>query len=147
MSQKEFQRVKVIENAAGGRLSVREASRLLQLSERQVQRLKRRYQPDSVGWVQHGNRGRAMPWAVSLPQQQLILRLARGKYQGFNDSHLTEKLQCAVKRRWSTASESLARELFAPPGSNRSGGGGNKAVGASGVEGRYGDSASVQAVT
>jgi transposase len=85
MSQKEFQRVKVIENAAGGRLSVREASRLLQLSERQVQRLKRRYQPDSVDWVQHGNRGRAMPWAVSLPQQQLILRLARGKYQGFND--------------------------------------------------------------
>jgi len=93
MSQKEFQRVKVIENAAGGRLSVREASRLLQLSERQVQRLKRRYRPDSVGWVQHGNRGRPMPWAVSLPQKQLILTLARGKYQGFNDSHLAEKLR------------------------------------------------------
>jgi transposase len=92
MSQKEFQRVKVIENAAGGRLSVREASRLLHLSERQVQRLKRRYRPDAVGWVQHGNRGRCMPWAVSLPQKQLIVRLARGKYQGFNDSHLTEKL-------------------------------------------------------
>ena len=93
MSQKEFQRVKVIENAAGGRLSVREASRLLQLSERQVQRLKSRYRPDSVGWVQHGNRGRSMPWAVSLPQKQLILSLARGKYEGFNDSHLAEKLR------------------------------------------------------
>jgi transposase len=93
MSQKEFQRVKVIENAAGGRLSVREASRLLQLSERQVQRLRRRYRPDSVVWVQHGNRGRSMPWAVSIPQKQLILTLARGKYQGFNDSHLTEKLR------------------------------------------------------
>jgi transposase len=93
MSQKEFQRVKVIENAAGGRLSVREASRLLQLSERQVQRLKRRYRPDSVGWVRHGNRGRPMPWAVSIPQKQLILSLARGKYQGFNDSHLAEKLR------------------------------------------------------
>ncbi len=93
MSQKEFQRVKVIENAAGGRLSVREASRLLQLSERQVQRLKRRYQPDSVNWVQHGNRGRSVAWAVSLPQKQLILTLARGKYQGFNDSHLAEKLR------------------------------------------------------
>src|SRR5258708_31550431 len=92
MSQKEFQRVRVIENAAGGRLSVREAARLLQLSERQVQRLKRRYRPDSVGWVQHGNRGRSMPWAVSLPQKQLILTFARGHYQGFNDSHLTEKL-------------------------------------------------------
>src|ERR1022692_988990 len=94
MSQKEFQRVKVIENAAGGRLSVREASRLLHLSERQVQRLKRRYRPDWVSWVQHGNRGRAMSWAVSVPQKQLILSLARGKYQGFNDSHLAEKL-CA----------------------------------------------------
>jgi transposase len=93
MSQKEFQRVKVIENAAGGRLSVREASRLLQLSERQVQRLKQRYRPDSIAWVQHGNRGRSMPWAVSIPQKQLILSLARGKYQGFNDSHLTEKLR------------------------------------------------------
>ena len=93
MSQKEFQRVKVIENAAGGRLSVREASRLLQLSERQVQRLKRRYRPHSVGWVQHGNRGRSMPWAVSIPQKQLILNLARSKYQGFNDSHLAEKLR------------------------------------------------------
>jgi transposase len=92
MNQKEFQRVKVIENAAGGRLSVGEASRLLQLSERQVQRLKSRYRPDSVGWVQQGNRGRSMPWAVSLPRKQLILTLARGKYQGFNDSHLTEKL-------------------------------------------------------
>lgn len=92
MSQKEFQRVKVIENAAGGRLSVREASRLLHLSERQVQRLKRRYQPDSLGWVQHGNRGRSMPWAISVPQKRLIVTLARGKYVGFNDSHLTEKL-------------------------------------------------------
>ena len=63
------------------------------LSERQVQRLKRRYQPDSVEWVQHGNRGRSVPWAVSLPQKQLILTLARGKYQGFNDSHLAEKLR------------------------------------------------------
>jgi hypothetical protein len=35
-----------------------------------------------------------MPWAISVPQKQLILTLARGKYQGFNDSHLTEKL-CA----------------------------------------------------
>ena len=93
MSQKEYQRVKVIENAVGGRLSVREAARLLQRSERQVQRLKRRYEPDSPDWVRHGNRGRSMPWAVSPPQKQWILDLARGKYRGFNDSHLAEKLR------------------------------------------------------
>src|SRR5437879_12965683 len=112
MSQKEFQRVKVIENAAAGRLSVREASRLLQLSERQVQRLKRRYRPDSVGWVQHGNRGRSTPWAVSLPQKQSILALARGKYRGFNDSHLTEKL-CA-EEDLDFSRETVRRILRAP---------------------------------
>ncbi len=110
MSQKEFQ-VKVIENAAGGRLSVREASRLLHVSERQVQRLKRRYQPDSVGWVQHGNRGRSMPWAISVPQKQLILTLARGKYQGFNDSHLTEKLR--AEEDLSVSRETVRRILRA----------------------------------
>lgn len=56
MSQKEFQRVKVIENAAAGRLSVREASRLLQLSKCQVQLLKRGYRPDSVALVTKQNR-------------------------------------------------------------------------------------------
>ena len=111
MSQKEFQRVRVIENAAGGRLSVREASRLLHLSERQVQRLKRRYQPDSLGWVQHGNRGHSMPWAVSIPQKQLILSLARGKYQGFNDSHLAEKLR--LEENLSISRETVRRILRA----------------------------------
>src|SRR5271165_2650194 len=111
MSQKEFQRVKVIENAAGGRLSVREASRLLQLSERQVQRLKRRYRPDSVAWVQHGNRGRSMPWAFPLPQKRLILSLARGKYQGFNDSHLAEKLR--VEENLAVSRETVRRILRA----------------------------------
>ena len=95
MSQKEFQRVKVIENAVGGRLSVGEAAGLLQLSERQVQRLKRRYRPDSVAWVHHGNRGRPMPWALPAVLRRTILELARGKYAGFNDSHLWEKLQTA----------------------------------------------------
>jgi len=111
MSQKEFQRVKVIENAAGGRLSVGEASRLLQLRERQVQRLKRRYRPDSVGWVQHGNRGRPMPWALPLPQKQLILTLACGKYQGFNDSHLAEKLR--AEENISVSRETVRRLLRA----------------------------------
>jgi hypothetical protein len=75
MSQKEFQRVKVIENAAGMSLSVREASRLLHLSERQVQRLKRRYQPDSLSWVQHRNRGRGHhPLVLAIQQMTMKYR-------------------------------------------------------------------------
>jgi hypothetical protein len=33
-----------------------------------------------------------MPWALPESLRQAVLRLARGKYQGFNDSHLCQKL-------------------------------------------------------
>jgi hypothetical protein len=65
LSQRELQRVKVIENAVQGRITVAEASGLLQLSARQVKRLKARYEPDRVDWVRHGNRGQSKPWAIS----------------------------------------------------------------------------------
>jgi transposase len=111
MSQKELQRVKVIENAVSGRLSVSEAARLLQLSERQVQRLKRRYCPDGVAWVHHGNRGRPMPWALPPALRQTILELARGKYRSFNDSHLCQKLHS--EEHLSVSRESVRRILRA----------------------------------
>ena len=109
VSQKELQRVKVIENAVDGRLSVSEAAGLLQLSERQVQRLKRRYRPDSVAWVHHGNRGRPMPWALPAVLRRTILELARGKYLGFNDSHLCQKLH--REENLSVSRESVRRIL------------------------------------
>jgi len=92
LSQKELQRVKVIENAVQGRITVAEASALLQLSTRQVKRLKARYEPEQVDWVRHRNRGRPRAWAMGAAVQERIVELARGKYAGFNDSHLTEKL-------------------------------------------------------
>ena len=53
-----------------------------------------------------------------------------------------------MKRRWSSAGESPARELGSlHPEAIGAAGGGNEAVGASGVEGRIGDLASMQAVT
>lgn len=92
LSQRELQRVKVIENAVQGRITVREASGLLQLSTRQVKRLKARYEPERVDWVRHGNRGQPKPWAIREAVKKRILELARSKYAGFNDSHLREKL-------------------------------------------------------
>jgi len=97
LSQRELHRVKVIENAVQGRITVAEASGLLQLSARQVKRLKARYEADQVDWVRHGNRGQSRPWAISEAVKKLIIELARGKYVGFNDSHLTEKLVEAEK--------------------------------------------------
>jgi transposase len=52
-----------------------------------------------------------MPWAVSAPQKKLILSLARGKYRGFNDSQLAEKLR--VEEGLSVSRETLRRLLRA----------------------------------
>lgn len=57
-------------------------------------------------------------------------------------------IACAVKRRWSTAGESPARELGSlHPEAIGAAVEENEAVGASGVEGHLGDLASMQAVT
>ena len=92
LTPKQLQRVKVIENAVTGRIGVVEAARLLNLSSRQVKRLKRCYQTDTVDWVRHGNRGRSSEKALSPSDREKIVELARGKYAGFNDTHLSEKL-------------------------------------------------------
>jgi transposase len=92
LSQKELQRVKVIENAVEGRLTVRQAGELLGLSGRQVKRLKAKYEPKGVDWVKHGNAGSKKPWGLGKGVGERIVELARDVYVGFNDSHLAEKL-------------------------------------------------------
>lgn len=92
MSQHELQRLKVVENAVEGRLSVADASQLLGVSERQVKRLKRSYDPADAVWVHHGNRGRQPANAIASEIRDRVIGLAVGKYAGFNDSHLHEKL-------------------------------------------------------
>lgn len=92
MSQKELQRIKVTENAIQGRLSVGEAAELLQLSERQVKRLKGRQDCSEPDWVHHRNTGREPGNAIPEEVRRQVVQLATGKYAGFNDSHLQEKL-------------------------------------------------------
>ena len=92
MSQKELQRIKVIENLVQGRLTVGQAAELLQLSKRQVKRLKRVYDASDPTWVHHGNHGRRPANAVPDQVQAQVIQLAQEKYAGLNDTHLHEKL-------------------------------------------------------
>ena len=61
VSQKEMQRIKLVASATEGRTSVAEAAELLGLSERQVKRPKRKYDPADAVRVHHGNQGRLIP--------------------------------------------------------------------------------------
>jgi transposase len=92
LNQQELQRIKVIENAVEGRISVRKAAELLELSTREVKRLKQRYQAKQPDWVYHGNRGKAPANRISETVRQQVVKLAQGRYQDFNDTHLWEKL-------------------------------------------------------
>src|SRR6266404_5854153 len=65
----------------------------------------------------------------------------------FLTSPFIELTGCAVKGGGPQRELNPPGNWFAPPGSNRSSGGGNEAAEAFGVEGRIGDSASMQAVT
>jgi hypothetical protein len=90
LSQKELRRIKVIENAVEGRITVGKAAELLNLSERQVKRLKSRYNASTADWVRHGNVGQKRKWRLKASVRGKIEKLARTKYAGFNDTHLCE---------------------------------------------------------
>src|SRR6476660_6681929 len=55
LSQKQLQRIVVIENAVAGRVSVGEAAEALGRSARQVKRLKQIFDGSEPSWVLHGN--------------------------------------------------------------------------------------------
>lgn len=92
MSQKQIQRISVIDGVVAGRLTVSEGAALLKLSRRQIQRLKEAFDADDACWVQHGNRGRAPANAIPDVVRSKVVELARTTYAGFNDHHLQEKL-------------------------------------------------------
>ena len=92
LSQKQLQRMMVIQKAVEGHLKLEQAAAALRRSRRQVQRLKKRFKAEDASWVLPGNTGRTPANRVSEETREKVIQLARGKYAGFNDSHLHDKL-------------------------------------------------------
>jgi hypothetical protein len=69
-----------------------EASGVLGLSDRQLRRLREKVREGGSDGVVHGNTGRPPPNRLGDTLRARVVRLARKKYVGFNDQHLTEKL-------------------------------------------------------
>lgn len=72
--------------------SQHEAAEALGLSERQVRRLQAAYAREGPRALVHGNRGRPPAHTLSAEVRQRVVELAREKYAGFNQQHLTEQL-------------------------------------------------------
>jgi transposase len=93
LTMKEEKRLEVIQRVYRGDLTVGRAAVVLGVSERQCYRIKARVSQDGAKGVVHGNRGRPCKRKTKEKRVKRVLELARGKYQGFNDHHLTEKLE------------------------------------------------------
>jgi transposase len=93
LTMEEEKRLDVIQRVYRSELSVGQAALVMGLSERQCYRVKARVHKVGAKGVVHGNRGRPCKRKLKEKTVRRVLELARGKYQGFNDHHLTEKLK------------------------------------------------------
>ncbi|MBI4224348.1 MAG: ISNCY family transposase [Deltaproteobacteria bacterium] len=99
LTMKEQSRAAILSKLAGKkkeRVTTGQIAQVLGLSERQVYRLKARYRKKGIFGLAHGNRGRRSRWKMPKRLEDRIVKLAQGKYAGFNDHHLAEKL-CEVE--------------------------------------------------
>jgi transposase len=92
MSQKELQRVGVLDRVAAGDIPLREGARLMGVSYRQAKRLKAAFLSSGPPGLCHGNRGRASPRAISESIRVQVESLSKGRYADCNDTHFTELL-------------------------------------------------------
>jgi transposase InsO family protein len=93
VSQREIHRMHVVRLTMEGRETVGRGAKLLGISARQMKRLRRKLRERGIEGLLHGNRGKA-PWNKTVSEKiEQVLKLARARYRGFNDTHLTEKLK------------------------------------------------------
>jgi transposase len=93
LSRKELHRPGLLKAALGGRLTNRQVAGALGLTVRHVRRLKRRLEAGGAGALGHRSRGRPSPRRLPPALRAEVLRLMTTVYEGFNDTHLTEKLR------------------------------------------------------
>ena len=92
MSSRELTKLQVVSLSLAGRCTVAEAAEKLGLSVRQVIRLRQRVRECGPKAIAHRSRGKASPKRIKEEVRRRILELARGRYCGFNDTHMWEKL-------------------------------------------------------
>jgi hypothetical protein len=92
MAEWQWKRWDVLQRLAKGKLTVEDAAQVLQLSGRQVRRLRQRAVREGRQVVVHGNRGRRPAHTLDAETRERILTLRRTTYRDFNDTHFAEKL-------------------------------------------------------
>ena len=100
LTMREEKRLQIIERVYRRELMLVQAARIMGVSERQCYWIKAQVSKHGAKGVVHGNRGRPCKRKIRGKVVERIVALARGKYRGFNDHHLTDKLKesrCGIR--------------------------------------------------
>ena len=92
LSQKELQRVQVLEQVKGGHLTLVVGGDLMQVCYRQAKRLLGRYREEGPQGLAHRRRGQPAHNELSPELRARILSLHQERYAQFNDTHFVEML-------------------------------------------------------
>ena len=106
---KEQLKLEVIQRVMDNQVDISKAAQILGLSDRSIYRLLSRVRIDGVKAVIHGNRGNNHAGKITEEYKQKVKDFAAGKYKGFNDRHMQEKL--LEKESIQTNRESLRQIL------------------------------------
>ncbi len=113
MSLKQWRTLDIVGRIERGELTVAEAAQLLNLSRRQMQRVRGRVRREGQAGVVHGNAGRAPKLKTAQLIRDRVVTLRREVYKGFNDQHFTEKL---VEIEGLTVSRASVRRILRAAG-------------------------------
>jgi len=92
MSEKELNRFKVIQDVCEHRIRRSDAANILNLSERQVQRLMNRLRNIGISGLAHGARGKHSNNRYSHEYREEIMRIIRDNYADFSPTVARKKL-------------------------------------------------------
>ena len=93
LSQKDITRYQVIKDSLDRKISNNQAATLLDLSKRQIIRLKNKVREADLSGIVHGNRGKPPKTTIGRETKETILNLYLSTYNGFNVSHFGEFLE------------------------------------------------------
>lgn len=92
MSQKELDKFEIIKKSLSKHITVQEATKLVEISERQIYRLRAKVKQQGAQGLIHGNRGRASNRKMPDKERRAIVKLLSKHYSDFKPTHASEKL-------------------------------------------------------
>jgi hypothetical protein len=113
MSKKESRRYGHAMEVVEGRMTVRRASELVGVKERQMARIVARVRKEGMRGVQHGLRGRRSNHAMGAEQRKKIAEIVRKRYEDFGPTMAAEKL---AERHGLRASVGTVRKIMMEDG-------------------------------